>query len=573
MKNYELIVYPLVFLWLFLLSLQGLDFTDTGFIISAANLFFEDQETILNQLSSIYFTLFLSSLFGEILPFGIYNYKLAYIVVVLITIIYSVKLIKVVFPDDGKIPILVFFIPSVVVLTYDLQGDLNFIHYNNLSLLFYVIITYTYAKGLIQGNSKYLISGGLFLFIAILTRLPNVLFLLPFSFILIFYPKKLLNTGYVVSGFLLGITGFILFLQIFGFSEYFFGGFQRFLERQSPSSSYSTANILLPYFYHLLYQLKVASLLLLALLPFVLAVFLIYKLQTNKVLSGISALGLGVLYYATVVFIWPSMRNILNIPSPWVTPYMVPVILLLILICWCLIRKNIHYETAIFTITTILALYFILPAGSNRSFLNYKYSLFLIFPTLGTLSYFSFSQKRNYAQAANILFFTSVILYGAVGTYSNTFRDVNDRAVLFHTVRNQKVWPIMTSSERAKVVEELLTEAPAFLLRGEKIVTFDKIPMAYYLLETKPYLKTTAPIYLPHAIFKAELENFSKDVPPVLLPKSRTENIWPYDIHQGLYMDSRVKNRNYLLKLITENNYEIVWQNDFFKLLKRVKLP
>ena len=67
---------------------------------------------------------------------------------------------------------------------------------------------------------------------------------------------------------------------------------------------------------------------------------------------------------------------------------------------------------------------------------------------------------------------------------------------MHYEVNNEHVKGIYTTKSRAKDIDELLAQSALYIKPEDYVLTYDCIPMFYYLTDTKPYMQNPGPGYM-----------------------------------------------------------------------------
>jgi hypothetical protein len=175
-----LVFFPLV------LMLQGIDFTDTGWVLSNYQQIFSDPQSV-----SYWFHLWLPNIIGGFWNAlfgwgGLLSFKIAAVIIFWLTAFCIYGIYKSFFSSKYILPAL------LLGMAFHFPSKITVIHYNNISMLF---LTFG-AAALFFGIEKkarppIFLSGGV-LILAVFARLPNILGM---SFVLVLIYARLMEKG------------------------------------------------------------------------------------------------------------------------------------------------------------------------------------------------------------------------------------------------------------------------------------------------------------------------------------------------------------------------------------------
>ncbi|MFI5205962.1 MAG: hypothetical protein ACHQVK_03395, partial [Candidatus Paceibacterales bacterium] len=204
------IAFLLGVIYLLIFAPFGLDFSDAGFLATLSTNIFRAPESVAD-----YFVYWLTGVLGgtwyAILPIGLISFRIAYVVVLMLTAWGIQKCIKHFFklPDTQAALIA---LVTLICCNYDIKGPLNWLSYNELSSLFYIWGIFFLGRGLCDSRQRDLGWAGLFFGLNIFIRLTNLaglIFLsLPILANFIFKRKwkiAITQLGWLIGGILAGV--------------------------------------------------------------------------------------------------------------------------------------------------------------------------------------------------------------------------------------------------------------------------------------------------------------------------------------------------------------------------------
>lgn len=217
------------------------------------------------------------------------------------------------------------------------------------------------------------------------------------------------------------------------------------------------------------------------------------------------------------------------------------------------------------------------PLGSNNGIWNAVYGIWLSLPlTLSMIENLSFKRLRNPKGYFKITFqlvtlcMILLLSVGASASYRYTYRDSNSRYEMRFTVDHPKLRGILTTKERARVVQEVLDELQKHVKPGDYLLGYHTVSTLYYLTETKPYLYSSWPfLYEPNELLDhlKKAENELSSSPVVVRSKYSLQNFeWPqikYVNRSRQYIENLAMMESY----ISNKGYHLEWSNEYFEIL------
>jgi hypothetical protein len=167
--------------------------------------------------------------------------------------------------------------------------------------------------------------------------------------------------------------------------------------------------------------------------------------------------------------------------------------------------------------------------------------------------------------------------YALPFTLRNVYRDSSARWRMTSPADHPMLRGIRTTPERAAAITSLLKELDRHVKPGDPLLTYESIPMVHFLAKTRPYLYNPWPIlYLPGE-FKKNLDKARterEELPPAVLAKVETRSSrWPASGDVNSSETAKI-NRETLYAFLEASGYIKVWENEAFViLLPAVKSP
>jgi hypothetical protein len=556
---FSLFIYPLLFIW------QGLDVTDSGFFLSNYQLFFEDANIrsvhvawLTNVIGGLWW-----NLFGNL---GVIGFKLLWVLMIWIGFYLAYRLLK---PYSSKL--LLGWALFITLLAVTNRGG-NWFNYNTMTSVLYMAGAWTLMEGLRQHSRNFLIASGFLLGISVFARLPNILAMSLAAIILIHgilnksRLRTLINDLLIFSlGGLISLSVVLIAMEWLAHRHLFIEEVQHLFSQAEKADYHHSSHALLYLFIkdHILAGIAgiACSLALIGVSMLANKLF-----QPKSGLWWLSIFGLAGL--ATVAFLlWHGFWR-----------WTIPGILYLVLIAYIFgfIKQSIEYRILALIALGVLVL---VPLGSGNGIHNAIHGmwialpivlLFFMQPTV-TIRNWKWSQESfNYAR---VLVITTLVLSSLVQAMSYTYRDSKNRLEMTATVEHPLLIGVLTTNERAKVMQELLDELKEYVKPGDFIFAYEEISLIHFLTQTRPYLYHTWPMLEHPTSFKKLLEKAEIErplLPVVVRAKASTSaRHWPNNLDEGLEpYEPEISNRQLAEDFLNRHQYVKVWENLFFEILQ-----
>lgn len=559
-----ILAYPLLFIW------QGLDFTDTGYILTNYQQIFIEPASIESS-----FRIWLSDVLGGIWVYffgdllGLTGYRLAGVLLVYGTIYVSYKVLR---PYLGRTNLLWgLFLASVFINRSGYQFN-----YNSFTAFFYVLGAYFLIKGLQGKQFPLIFISGFIVGLNLFVRLPNILGVFLVLAILFYgYINKedlgrvFKQAGIFLAGFSVSIAAVLLLMYAMGHVEAYLIAFREtFSMLEDPTGHHRSEKLINAFVMHHKNMVR----------------------EVTKILLGLA--GLIVVLLLTARFKSPHLQNIIiggaavwllhdNFApfkdSDWVNMLIIVVGLLYVLLSVLAAIKALQgiggKDLRLVSFVSLLILV-LAPLGSNVAIRNSIYGMYLALPmAIGFIAGIrdiglaprEFSLLK--ALAVGVFLFFSL-----QSTYYFTYRDASDRMSMNQAVEHPKLKGVHTTPQRAEVVQELVEVLPRYVREGDYLLAYEQVSMVHFLTKTKPYLYSSWPMLYSPAAFKGAMERAKKErpyLPVIVRAKGNTEDPnWPTKENKLLRSSNHIMNRQVVEEFIKENNYSLVWENRFFEILK-----
>jgi len=557
----------LLFVW------QGLDFTDMGFWLTGYQLQYTQLDTF---AAACWLSNFIGHWLGWMLGQGVLAYKLGYVAVVTMSAMIAYWLLA---AQLGRSRTLAGAVFLTVLYTRGYGG--NWLGYNELTALFYLAGAALLFFGLSGNRKQLVVLSGVLLGANLFVRFPN---LLGISLVSAIWLQawacrwSLRDVGVVsswfVGGFTLGVALIFGLIALNGQAILYLQGIQAILGLAVDADSHHPGASLLSLFIsdHL-HAFYAAAFLL------VFGCFIATWIgKQEKLLAAVFILTVfSLLVY--VIYIQGHSR--------WLVPGLCYIVLLSIIFLKS--RKEPHLVLLAFIAGMVLLL---VPLGSNNGMSNSVYGMWLALPLTITWlwrSYgfsFSFCLKlngngfdinrtfsmdvRGIRLLAGIMAL-ALLLQSLALAWRHTYLDSNNRFAMTHSIPHPLLQGIFTTSERAKVVTELLDAMAHFTKPGDAVLAYNAIPTVHFLTETLPWLGDPWPDLVDAeklATLIRQKEQASAGLPCIVRATGSTYvNSWPAQAQPVATWWHQDESRQVFAQFEQRNGYVVVWSNRFFEIL------
>ncbi len=550
-----LILYPLLFIW------QGLDFTDTGYLLTNYQQIFHDPASV-----EASFRIWLTNIIGGIWIFlfgnslGLIGYRLAAVFLVYFTVYIAFLFLKPYLPR--KTLIWGLFLAVIFINRSGFQFN-----YNSLTAFFYVCAAYFLSIGLQKNKNCFLFLSAFSLALNIFIRLPN---LLGVSLVLgIFFDGYLKKTPFTgqLKRTLYFFSGYFLAILLVLFAMYLMGHLEGYLSAVQEASL-----MLLDRFGHhysdrlvgVIFRLYKMVLMKIGLLIFgLLGIWILLTITSkfrSKLFQG------GIIFGMTLTWIYFNH----DFYRDWCG--MVSFVLGILYICLFLsLFKREKNELRLISFTALVILV-ITPLGSADVLFNAVMGMYLAIPL--SFNYLVTVKEMGNAGEMKLIKIIAVglfVVFTMNSAYHFTYRDSTNRLEMVYGINHKMLKGVFTTKDRARIVQELLDVLPHYVQEGDYLLAYEYIPLVYFLTQTRPYLYNAWPMLFRPAKFERSLNRAFHDrpyLPVIIRARGSTENMnWPDTA--GLSKDNYYLNehRRIMDEFIRKNHYQIEWQNRFFEIL------
>jgi hypothetical protein len=229
----------------------------------------------------------------------------------------------------------------------------------------------------------------------------------------------------------------------------------------------------------------------------------------------------------------------------------------------------------------------VMPLGSNLLLITVgKYALWIILPitidfllnirALSSRVIVSENRRQSYEQVIdekhmaglrNSGIYLTLIFIVSV-TYFYPYSDRENRISMRFLVKNPHVTHIYTTEARARVIDELLAASTKYVKPEDYVLAYDCMPMYYFLTDSKPYMHNSWVSLYDDGAFREELYTSLLEThlcPVVVMQKGSTAAVRATGQLQANDL-LRPLEMQYMQQFMKTYQYNLVWENDFFKI-------
>lgn len=574
----------------FAFILQGIEFTDSGYWATNYNVLFSNPESISSSFSGVYFTIFLGACWLKLTSWmGLLGLRVGYYLVILLTGLLAFKILKLVYGFSYPV-ITSAMLVTLFYCTNDMQGELCWLSYNDLSALFYTIAIFLILKGN-ESSKWYTLLAGVILGMNTFLRLPNILgLLLPLLLLGYecskgFWKRGIRDGGTCALGFLIGIGTVLLIMVLMGHLPFFLSSFDLLIESgRSQQGSHGVWKLLSRFIKDHFDSLKVG---ISVCFLWVLTLIGGLGLQERKNLPLILVISIAVLLGLTVsLFLDKYVRWMF--PDLWAWTLTGVPFLFLIPRIFVLSRpfkaflNSAEAQREVLLILLSLTCLLIGPLGSDRAILNYRFYMWIPLGLLCCLLCQMQELKCGLLRMSKVglvfvkvMVVSSICLLGLIDKFHTVFRDNQNRLQLIHTVDHLKLRGLLTTKERSKEIMDLLSNCNRFIAPGTAVLAFENIPMVNYLTDSVPFLNNPNPQYYLIEQFREIIKRSSPQngysLPVIVNAKVEISDPWPQKMELLIHPDNKIQETYSEMRALIEdykmsNGYVLVWESDSFQI-------
>jgi hypothetical protein len=561
------------------LMFQGIDFTDTGWVLSNYQQIFSDPASI-----SYWFHLWLPNIIGGLWNAlfgwgGLLSFKIAGVLIFWVTAFFIYKIYRKTLEQKRLL-----WISLALGMTLHFAGKITVIHYNNISMLTLTVCAFFLFLALEKQSPVFLFCSGAALTASALARIPNITALV-FTAAIIYnaaIEKRRLSgllKDLVVffAGMAAAALAALALMKALGHLDLYLGSLRDlFFSSKEEFSHYSDNDMIKRFLRHWAKALLIAS------AVFGLACLANLASRKSSVLRRIfftaAALIMVVVSY---LYGWRKSDEFIIFSTAGFAAISCA--------CTVLFLDKTYKKQKILSVLSIL-LICVLSTGSDTGMTVGAYGIIFALPLVFWFWYeapelslvFSAAEKDkaprrlhitlNTGDKKNIIGFILVlyVAYSIPFLFRDVYRDNPLRWKMTASVNHPLLRGVHTTPERAAAIESLLAALKDHVNKGDYLLTFESIPMVNYVTETKPYLYNSWPIlYLPPEFRRAltTARSGRPAVPVIVLARVQIRSkTWP-DSGGPSGDETAAGDRALLQAFMKEKNYHTVWENNAFQIL------
>jgi hypothetical protein len=492
---------------------------------------------------------------------GILSFRILAVITLVLTVYFTClslgKLIK---------PIVIP-VATLFVLLMNNIGIVVFFH-NYLTALLVSISVYLLLKGLNERRFMPLFWAAFFCGMNIFTRLPNITMLAlgVLLFINYYYEKDTRqlwkNILSCLAGVFTGVVFVLLLMFLFGHWENFLHSIDAVIS--IGTSADSSHNLPLLFSVYLNSYKGIYNKMALFVFTVFLSVIMYNRFKQKWLKIPILFFFTGVIIYYLHAFINEHYYGIILFP--------------LLVSCY-VDRKN--KPITLLNVVSLIVLFF-LPWGSDGGIWNMGGACVWPATFVSILHCYRFirykMQKGNQSYCIFTFVFCSLYaLYGLHTVSRQAYFDQGSRWEKLFKADNEK-FTVFTSEEKAKIIDELLSELEKYVKKDDYLLCFESLPMIHYLTETKPYMGNPWVWCYSSESFKKNLDMATAHISLPIVLRQKCQPIggcWtkqsPMDLpyYRSEILDKYLYKQSvhdYFEKFLKDNRYQIVWENDLFSI-------
>lgn len=559
-----IIAYPLLWIW------QGLDFTDTGFAITNANLAL----TAPNSIHYWGFNYWLTNIVGALWLrafgwLGLFGFRLVSALLMLFTngLVYLTcrRFVR-------PIPLLV-----SMLIGETLIERMYWLNYDNLSAFLFMLTGFLLIRGIVSSRNWIVFAAGLVFGVTLFARVTNLAgFIIVAAIVAAALSsrtsivKPLLQIVTFAVGMVISAAAVVGIIARLGQLQEFMGNLSvLFSIAGGHANTHSSGRLIAEFSSD--EKLALTGLL-------YAAVFVAFIVLGSAVLSRLRVGSLVPVFVVLSAVVAAGFAYSLTWDRYHFVAYLTGILygLLITSVILGIWRKDVQW-TATSAVAVIIL--FSLPLGSDLGIRLAVYGMYLALPVAAHLLTTELPKVRGIVRSPGvgvglrtlaISTACALLVVGGVTGYLYTYRDTSHRLSMHASLASPKLRFTFTTPDRAKVVNQLFAELPHYVRPGDTLMAYEELSLVYYVTDTVPYLDTSWPmLYEPNAFANAlqtAVEAHSS-LPVVVRAKEATAKFdWP-DV-SGLRMDWRHKEDRILMnRFLQQHRYVVAWQNSFFQIL------
>tara|TARA_Y100001970_G_scaffold52902_1_gene66931 strand:- start:1299 stop:3002 length:1704 start_codon:yes stop_codon:yes gene_type:complete len=551
----------LIFIYPFLLIWQGGDLTDSGYKAWHYISFFESLSK--DQTNSM---VFLADLFGalwlKLFPHsGFISFRVLFAIFTIALAFLTYIILK--GRTKNKIILMLGIFCGIV---FGIRYTTVFFSYNIASIFFLLLMGYFLIMHFELNRRIYIFTSGMMLFLAFITRFPNVVFLAFLPIILSYYhlyksSKK--NIYIKIKKIMIQYTfyclGFFLLYGIFYGILSLNGIWDIYIENLNvlnidKNSSYSFSNLLKRYYRDIINFYPHAIV-----IAFLTPIFSLLSENAKNKNNKLYFLIPLVFLFIAAIFIYGSQFSYSSNIKYFVPAFCFPPLLLSII--W---KDKYSIHSFVFIIVAVTQI-----AGSNTGFfLKLSYGLVVLIPLTFIILY-----ETKVVNFGNIKIFTKPIclagislilflsLWSTIGTVYHVDNGLKSRTRCIFPIEHEKMKGVLTTKKRAEEIKTLTTSIKNNIKENNTLFIYGNKPIFYYLTEYEPSVNE---IWLANNVLQVD-ELFS-ELEESIIQKKKYPMI--VDTNENIMGSAGQKKldaflRKYNFYSVDINNTFTIWKTDF----------
>jgi hypothetical protein len=580
-----------IFIFQVLLTFQGLDLADEGFLANFYHGIFDDPNSM-----SYNFMFWLTGIIGgawlKVFGFlGLWGLRMAGAIVITLTAFVTFDLLKNYLRQD------ILKLALICVMLFH-NHDIKIINYNTLSALVFVLIASTLLNGLFKNRLGLFFLAGFLVCANTFIRFPNIL-QIGLILIIPYYNwlkgksfRMTINQAFFFAvGFIACLAISLLTMRILGHWDAYQKALQYISNMGSSSSTektggeyYGMLNVVKLFIQNNLRAVKFAV------IALVFSVLL--QLGMSYFESKFSRFGktFWAVFQSAIVFALMAVI-VLNVDRLMLLVMFCGIPILAFVLDFFSTRKSDRFFVYLvgmffllsYPVGSLLGIY---TAGRFCSWIAMPFS-FAFFLKLSTIKLdliyrkdTKFSEHRtslteNILRGSFWLTLLFIIVAGFYNQYRYPFYDWHSRLDMRYTLKNDKFRMIYTTEDRVQQTDELFENVSKYSKANDYIIAYDRIPMLFYATDTRSYLSNPFPGTYGTDLFKNDL-NEALDrrgfLPLIVRQKIHTIGLgskWPTEIVEDKMIKLDEIGKDAILdSFLVKHAYTEVWSNQCFRILK-----
>lgn len=552
----------IILIYCLLLSIQGFDLTDEGYVLVGYQNFFDDH-LYASHLNGFYLTGLVGGIWEKLFGFGgWYSFRVLNCLIILggyVAVCYTLR--------DYWHKKWWIFAGFVFVLVYMISthGTLVF-HYYTFSAFMNCLISLLLYKSYKDSNNILLLISSFLMGVNIFVRLPNIMLcVIPFalSVIAVIYDRKYIalykQIEIICVGLLFGIILSLFILFILGHEEMYFGSLNNYSKAaQNAQNSHGILPMIKTYSIQALYVL----LLMAVFISFFWGINHFFR-DTNPTKNKNKNA-----YYLLVVCCTIILIKLIRVI--FVISYVRIALFLALAYVFSLfiIYKRRNQKNTVILISMFIMVSIFQPIGSDLGIDNMgPYAIWGLLPVslaifMDTISMEKkklFSTKLLTLSIGTIIFSLTLPLIRDNLYYC--YRDEGARFEKTYIISSLPKANIYTSKQRAEEIDSIIHICRQYGHKSDSVFFALDVPGLYYLTRVKPYLSNPWPNLFSIGKMDAKMkEEKNKHHPPLIVRRLVKEKREKKD---NLLFENRNEYNNKVLdKFISENHYKPLWHNN-----------